>query len=186
MRSDFRLIIATNRNLAEEVIKNRFRQDLFYRINVFPIEVPPLRSRKENIPLLAYHFPKMHSERLKKPVDKIAKSTMEQLISYSWPGNIRKLENLIERGVILSNDSFFRMSELHPNKSIFNDPEKALPSHEECERSLILQTLELTRGKINGKGGAADLLQINRTTFYYRMKKLGIKKTASNVRLFSD
>jgi len=176
LKSDFRLIVATNRNLAEEVLYKRFRQDLFYRINVFPIEVPPLRSRIEDIPLLAYYFLKTDSEKMRKSVTKIPQSVMDKLISYSWPGNVRELENVIERGVILSPDSVFRMPELEADKVKIQAAGESILTFEENERSLILNALKLTGGKINGKGGVADLLKINRNTLYYRMKKLGIKK----------
>jgi transcriptional regulator with GAF, ATPase, and Fis domain len=176
LKSDFRLIVATNRNLAEEVLNKRFRQDLFYRINVFPIEVPPLRSRTEDIPLLAYYFLKTNSEKMGKSVTKITQSVMDKLISYSWPGNVRELENVIERGVILSTDCIFRMPELEADKVKSPAAGEGILTFEENERSLILNALKLTGGKINGRGGVADLLKINRNTLYYRMKKLGIKK----------
>ena len=176
LKSDFRLILATSRNLVEEVENKRFRQDLFYRINVFPIEVPPLRSRSEDIPILAYYFLKMYKEKMKKPVSKITQAVMDKLVSYAWPGNVRELENVMERGVILSTDTVFRLPDLASDSPLAHLNGKNTLTFEENEREFILNALKLTRGKINGKGGAADLLKINRNTLYYRMKKLGIKK----------
>jgi len=175
LRSDFRLIAATNRDLAKEVRAKRFRKDLYYRLNVFPIEVPPLRNRTGDIPLLAHYFLKIHSDKLKKPVSKIAQPVMEHLTTYEWPGNVRELENVIERGIILSTGTSFRMPELGATQ-LDHSSDKAVLTLEENEKVMILKALKMTGGKINGKGGAAELLKVNRNTLYYRMKKLGIKK----------
>ena len=175
LQSDFRLIVATNRNLADEVNRGRFRKDLYYRLNVFPIEVPPLRSRTEDIPLLAHYFLKIHCDRLRKPAVKISRSMIERLQQYDWPGNVRELENVIERGVILSSDADFRIPELDANR-LNPSADTDVLSLEENEKIIILKALKKSGGKIYGKGGAAEMLRIKRSTLNYRMKKLGISK----------
>ncbi|MFH1135736.1 MAG: sigma 54-interacting transcriptional regulator [Pseudomonadota bacterium] len=182
LHSDFRLIAATNRDLKAEVKSGRFREDLYYRLNVFPIEVPPLRRRSEDIPLLAQYLLKIYSNNLKKNVTRISPSVMEELIAYSWPGNVRELENVIERGVILSSDSFFRMPPLisSPLNRTIQSTEENIPTFKENERVLLLKALEKTGWKISGKGGAAELLDMNRNTLAYRMKILGIKKKGNS------
>ena len=178
LHSDFRLVAATNRDLAAEVKAGRFREDLYYRLNVFPIEVPPLRRRIEDIPLLAQYFLKVYGSKLGKHVTKISPPVMEELTTYSWPGNVRELENVIERGVILSSDAFFRMPPLissRPSGPLEEDAGE-IPTFKENERALLLNALRKTGWKISGKGGAAELLDMNRNTLSYRMKILGIKK----------
>ena len=173
-RSDFRLLVATNRDLRKEVQAGRFREDLYYRIHVFPIQVPPLRERKEDIPLLAHHFLRIYAAKLNKAVDRIAVREMEKLIAYSWPGNVRELENVIERGVILSKGPDYCIPELG---QFFPDQHTAPVSDslKENERNHILSVLKITRGKINGPGGAAEVLKIHPNTLRSRMKKLGIQ-----------
>ncbi|MCP4681200.1 MAG: sigma-54-dependent Fis family transcriptional regulator, partial [Desulfobacterales bacterium] len=173
IQSDFRLLTATNENLQEAVKSGRFREDLFYRLNVFPITVPPLRERKEDIPPLAYFFLKNHATRMGKPLEKISKSTMDKLLKYPWPGNVRELENVIERGAILSTGSHFSVPELLMG-SVKNPQKTDNMTIEENERRHILSTLEKTGGKIQGKDGAAQLLGIHHNTLHSRMKKLGI------------
>ena len=180
LHSDFRLVAATNRDLAAEVKAGRFREDLYYRLNVFPVEVPPLRRRAEDIPLLARYFLNMYGNKLGKHVTRIPPAVMEELITYSWPGNVRELENVIERGVILSPDTFFRMPPLissRPGASLEADDEQ-IPTFKDNERALLLKALKKTGWKISGKGGAAELLKMNRNTLAYRMKILGINKEA--------
>jgi transcriptional regulator with GAF, ATPase, and Fis domain len=176
LRSDFRLIAATNRDLSREVRANKFRQDLFYRLNVFPIQVPPLRKRKDDIPLLAHYFLKIFTARTGKFIDTIPDYEMDKLVRYDWPGNVRELENVIERGVILSPGQLFRVPELDitPWKHISQDDVLSL---EDNERRMILMALEKAGGKVRGKGGAAELLHIHRNTLYSRMNKLGIRKS---------
>ena len=175
IRSDFRLVTATNRDLAQAVKSKTFRSDLYYRLNVFPIFVPPLRERKEDIPLLAYHFLNIFSKRMGKKFDGISKAEMKKLMQYNWPGNIRELEGIIERGMVLSSDSHFRIPELGAEQ-LECSVSKSDATLAENERLHILQTLEKTGWKVRGHGGAAESLSINYSTLFYRMKKLGIKR----------
>lgn len=175
IHSDFRLIAATNRDLLNDVNGNRFREDLYYRLNVFPIHVPPLRERKEDIPLLAYYFLKIYEKKLKRPDMRISETDMKKLVTYNWPGNVRELENVIERGAILSSGSRFKMPEL--KKADIEEKTKIqIVSLEENERRHIIRALKKTSGVIHGKGGAAEFLNVHPNTLYSKMKKLGIKK----------
>ena len=117
IRSDFRLIAATNQDLQKIIDQGKFRADLYYRLNVFPIYVPPLRERKEDIPLLAYYFLKIYSTKMRKPLKVIPDEEMKGLMQYDWPGNVRELENIIERGIILSSGTRFKVPELHLNSN---------------------------------------------------------------------
>jgi transcriptional regulator with GAF, ATPase, and Fis domain len=175
LHSDFRLIAATNRNLEQAVEAEKFRADLYYRINVFPIHVPPLRERKEDIPLLADFFFKIYATKLRKNFDEISESEMAKLIQYQWPGNIRELENIIERACILSPGAFFRIPDLAVGQPEFAYS-KANLTLEENERRHILWALQKTGWKVRGRGGAAELLNINFSTLTFRMKKLGITR----------
>lgn len=180
-RVDARLVTATNSNLAERVDEKQFRSDLFYRLNVFPILIPPLRERREDIPLLVRHFVQKYGRRMKKRIDAIPARAMKALSEYHWPGNIRELENFVERAVILSDGS-----ELQPPLAELARQEEASSalvgsaSHsttlEEAEREHILQALKVTHWVIGGADGAADRLGMKRTTLQYRMKKLGIAR----------
>jgi transcriptional regulator with GAF, ATPase, and Fis domain len=175
LKSNFRLVLATNRNLEKEVQKKRFRLDLYYRINVFPILVPPLRDRKEDIPLLASYFSHLYGKRLNKPSCKIRKKDVDKLMAYAWPGNVRELENVIERAMILSKGSELTFPALqcqHPISAAEND--NSFPTLVENERQLIIAALRQTSGRIQGKGGAAELLGINHNTLKSRMRKFGI------------
>jgi transcriptional regulator with GAF, ATPase, and Fis domain len=177
LRSNFRLVLATNRNLEKEVQKKRFRQDLYYRINVFPILVPPLRDRKEDIPLLASYFSHLYGKRLNKPSCNIRQKDVDKLMDYDWPGNVRELENVIERAMILSKGSELIFPELQWQQPISTvEKEKGLPTLMENERQLIITALRQTSGKIQGKGGAAELLGINHNTLKSRMRKFGIAR----------
>jgi formate hydrogenlyase transcriptional activator len=177
VRSDFRLILATHKDLQKEIKAGRFRQDLYYRINVFPILVPPLRDRKDDIPLLVKHFLDIHHEDGRRKM--VSNEDLAKLLTYHWPGNVRELENIIERGVILSRGSRFKMPNLHENL-----PEKrsdlSAVTHQENECRHILNALKTTGGKISGNGGAAELLDIHPNTLYYRIKKLGINRKLDN------
>jgi formate hydrogenlyase transcriptional activator len=175
IHSDFRLIAATNRDLEQEVKNHRFRSDLFYRINVFPISVPPLRDRKEDIPLLAYYFLKNYATKMGKTFKGIPESEMDKFIQYNWPGNVRELENIIERGAILSTGQDFRVPKLGLGHQDFG-PSKDDRSLKENERRHILWALQKTRWKVRGFGGAAELLNIHPSTLEFRIKKLGIQK----------
>jgi len=174
LKSDFRLITATNKDLAREVAEERFRADLFFRLNVFPIVVPPLRERTEDIPHLAIHFLNLYGSQSNRQYPGIAESEMQKLQSYTWPGNIRELSNMIERAVILGGETI-RFPELEAARrgkpSAGNEDMKL----KDMEKAHIVEALESTGGKIGGSDGAAERLGLNRTTLIYRMKKLGIK-----------
>src|SRR5215204_872527 len=175
IKIDVRIIAATNRNLEKEVAEGRFRMDLYYRLNVFPIIVPPLRERKDDIPPLAIHFMNYYSRKIGKVVNKISSKAIEALMMYEWPGNIRELENLIERAVLLARDSTIEEI-LMPASSIkeaYSRPQSPyIKTIEENERDHILAALKKCNGKISGEGGAAELLNINVSTLNSRIKKL--------------
>ena len=175
LRSDFRLVVATNRDLEKLVKAQRFRADLYYRIAVFPVHVPPLSERKEDIPILAYYFLKLYSKKRGKEFNKIPESEMEKLMRYDWPGNVRELENIIERGTILSSGSIFRVPELGAGHRELQ-PKGDGVTLKENERRHILRALEKTHWKVRGGGGAAELLDIPPSTLAFRMKKLGIQR----------
>lgn len=175
LHSDFRLIVATNHNMEKLVKAGKFREDLFYRLNVFPIHVPPLRKRKEDIPILALHFLSTIGQKTGKLYTEIEDSEMIKLSNYSWPGNVRELENVIERGVIMSTNSRFRAPELKPDQISIGTPLAGLTLAEN-EKQHILWALDKTSWKISGPGGAAELLDINYGTLRSRMAKHGIKK----------
>jgi len=167
-----RIIAATNRDLGEEVKAGRFRKDLYYRLNVFPIVIPPLRERPEDIPLLVWTFVRMFQERMGKEIATISKKTMEALQSYSWPGNVRELKNVIEHAMILSNDKTLAVRLPRPG-SLETDATQDL---QDMERRHILAVLEKTGWRLSGDGGAAEALGLKRTTLHEKMKKLGIKR----------
>jgi transcriptional regulator with GAF, ATPase, and Fis domain len=175
LHSDFRLVAATNRDLEQYVKINRFRADLYYRLNIFPIHIPPLRERREDIPLLARYFIKIYGNRLKKTFEKIPDSEMEKLIRYDWPGNVRELENIIERGAILSFGPTFLVPELSISSTEFSGVSNET-SLQENERRHIIWALQKTGWKVRGLGGAAELLKIHPSTLAFRMKKLGIQR----------
>jgi formate hydrogenlyase transcriptional activator len=175
IKTDARLIAATNRNLADCVEEGRFRADLFYRLNIFPIHVPPLRERPEDIPLLVRHFVQHFARRMNRVIDTIPSETMETLVRHSWPGNIRELQNLIEHSVIVSPGPVLRapLAGLQSN-SVPNQEGKRHRTLEEAEREHILSTLKETKWVISGPRGAAARLEMNRSTLQFRMRKLGI------------
>jgi transcriptional regulator with GAF, ATPase, and Fis domain len=188
--TNVRLIAATNRNLSAMVEEGTFRSDLFFRLNVFPIDLPPLRERREDIPLLVRHFAEDFSRRMNKTIETISPATMDVLQRYSWPGNIRELQNVIERAVILSpgpalivqvaemerhatpelprDDNAVRSTRRHPVRSILAD----------VDRGQIIRALREADGRVGGPDGAASRLGLKRTTFITRMKKLGIDQNA--------
>jgi formate hydrogenlyase transcriptional activator len=174
--SDFRLIAATNHDLTKEVSAKKFRSDLYYRINVFPILVPPLRERRGDIPLLSKHFLKSYAPKMGKTFSGISKEDMNRLIQYDWPGNIRELENIIERGVILSYSPTFRVPELDNKPPLMFTQDKDNATLKEIEYRHILNGLQKSGWKIRGRGGTAELLDIHPSTLDFRMKKLGIQK----------
>ncbi|MFT3794848.1 sigma 54-interacting transcriptional regulator [Flavobacterium sp.] len=178
---DVRIIAATNRDLQKEVLDGKFRSDLFYRLNVFPIALPPLRERKEDIPSLVTFFIKRFSRNGKHPVTGVTQSVLNLMTNYSWPGNVRELEHLIERSVLLADTNLIK-SVILPGKRINGD--MLLPGNEhfvmktmqQMERDYLLQVLQYCKGKIQGPGGAAELLDMPGTTLHSRLKKLGIQK----------
>jgi formate hydrogenlyase transcriptional activator len=174
-RVDIRLVAATNRNLTEMVKRSEFRSDLYYRLNVFPLKLPPLRARREDIPALVMHFVEILGRRLGRQIEYIPSETMSALCSYHWPGNIRELQNLIERAVILS------------NYGVLPDPLPAAGTQtiaiapvattlRDSERTLILHTLEAAGWVIGGPNGAAAKLGLKRTTLICKMQKLAISR----------
>ena len=175
LRSDARLIAASNRNLAEMVEKQTFRADLFYRLNIFPIQTPALRERTEDIPLLVRHFVHQFSRSMNKQIETIPAETMQALTNYSWPGNIRELQNLIERAMILSSGSVLRVPlqdlKARPAQTVENNKHQTL---EEAEKAHILSVLKDTKWVLSGPQGAASRLGMNRSTLRFRMGKLGI------------
>ncbi len=177
LKSDVRIIAATNRDLNAEVAAGRFRADLFYRINVYPITVPPLRKRREDIPLLVEHFVRQIGADMGKKIDKIPIKIMEQLKAYEWPGNIRELRNVVERSLITSPSSTFQLADfsIDMHKSI-SAPSNQGISLDEIQKQHIQHVLNETGWKINGVGGAAEILQMKPSTLRNRMKKLGIKR----------
>jgi formate hydrogenlyase transcriptional activator len=175
LKTDARLIAATNRDLDECVKENAFRSDLYYRLNVFPIYVPPLRERSEDIPLLVRHFVQQYARRMNRAINTIPSETMEALVHHQWPGNIRELQNLIERSVILSEGSVLQVPFSGLNSSNGASPDGARRrTLEEAEREHILATLKETGWLVSGPRGAAARLGMNRSTLQFRMKKLGI------------
>jgi formate hydrogenlyase transcriptional activator len=172
---DVRIVAATHRNLEEMIIEKQFRSDLYYRLNVFPITIPPLRERPGDIPQLVRHFVRQSARRMNKVIEAIPCETMEALTQYLWPGNIRELENVIERAVILSSGRVLRVPirDLHTRVAPRQNQERT-QTLEEVERKHIVMTLKETRWVLSGPRGAATRLGLNRATLYFRMKKLGI------------
>ncbi len=173
---DVRLVAATNRNLVDMVKRNEFRSDLYYRLSVFPIPLPPLRARREDIPALVEHFVEIYARRMGKQIEQISPETMSALISCQWPGNIRELENFIERSVILTSGDVLRPP-LASLKSAADLESLGAITLEDAERDHIRKTLEQTRWVVAGPNGAAMRLGIKRSTLYFRMQKLGISRT---------
>jgi formate hydrogenlyase transcriptional activator len=178
LKSEARLIAATNRNLADMVAGQQFRADLFYRLNVFPIHLPPLRERRDDIPLLVRHFVQQFARRMSRTIDTIPSETMSALIAYHWPGNIRELQNLVERAVILSNGPILNvpLNDLQSQAQRTTPVPGKLETLEEVERRHILETLKATDWVVGGPRGAAVLLGLKRSTLQVRMEKLGIRR----------
>jgi formate hydrogenlyase transcriptional activator len=174
-RINVRLVAATHRDLGEMVSRKEFRSDLYYRLNVFPVLIPPLRERREDIPQLATHFVGVFARRMNKRIDHISAGVLDAFVSYSWPGNVRELQNLIERAVILSNNGVL------PNTLPDKNPVMVPPSRDTfaaSTRALILHALGSTGWVIGGAAGAAARLGLKRTTLIAKMKKLGISRPA--------
>jgi len=172
IKTDVRVIAATNKVIDDEIKKGNFRNDLFYRLNVFPITVIPLRERKADIVPLVEHYVKFYSEKLNKKINAIPKAALKRLTEYSWPGNVRELENIIERAIITSRNNILNLESLPKSGNSI----QAQLTLEESEKSHIIKTLEETGWKINGPDGAAEMLKINPQTLRSRIKKLGIKR----------
>ena len=173
-----RIIAATNRNLEEEVAAGRFRMDLYYRLNVFCVKIPPLRERKEDIPLLANHFLAQYCRQERKQINGFADSVLLSMISHCWPGNIRELENFVARSVLITTGPVIMTSDLPVNSgnSLPQRGQSQVKSMAQQEKEHIIAVLTSCNWKLHGKGGAAELLEMNASTLRSRMKKLGINK----------
>ena len=176
---DVRLVAATHRNLVEMVKRREFRGDLYYRLNVFPVSVPPLRARREDIPPLVEHFVEIYARRMNKQIEHISSQTMAALSSYQWPGNIRELQNFIERSLILTSGNVLECP-LASLKSAAETESLGPITMEDAEREHIRKILEQTGWVVSGPNGAAARLGIKRSTLYFRMQKLGISRTKKN------
>ena len=178
---DVRVIAATNKDLKEEVAKKRFREDLFFRLNVFPIHVPALRERREDIPVLVEHFVDKYSKSYRKNIQYISDTTMRKMKSYDWPGNVRELENIVERAVILCNSDTLRIVEFEtPGQTVGGAQQRTIQqqtlSLDEVQRDHIIKVLEHCQWVIDGETGAAHRLGLKPSTLRDRMKKLKIQR----------
>ncbi len=189
MKVDVRVIAATNRNLEEAVRQGEFRSDLYYRLNIFPITLPPLRERKEDIPILVTHLVTQLSKKLGKTVEVIGQDTMAKLRNYPWPGNVRELRNVIERAVIITQGPKLRLIDDLDSQALELDLQKQTvrpevladldqpgETLEQYEYNLILRTLKNVHWKLEGPGGAAELLSLHPSTLRSKMRKLGIER----------
>jgi len=172
LQVNVRIIAATNRDLAQEVAARRFRKDLYYRLNVFPISIPPLRERLEDVPPLVWAFVKQYEKKMDKRIDRIPRTSMDALQRYAWPGNARELRNIVEHAMITSSDGILRLRLPHPASGEISTNGNL----EDVERLHILGILQKTGWRVTGKGGAAEILGMKRTTLQSKMKKLGIKR----------
>ena len=177
-RVDARVVAATNADLAPMVAEKKFRSDLYYRLNVFPISIPPLRDRRDDIPRLVRHFANKFARRMEKRIDRVSKQTMEALCWHNWPGNIRELQNLMERAVLLSPGRSLRVPLADIATSFDAHPACIGSALEQVERELILKALRECNWVVGGNCGAAARLRLNRTGLAYKMKKFGISRPA--------
>ncbi|NTV45104.1 MAG: sigma-54-dependent Fis family transcriptional regulator, partial [Chlorobiales bacterium] len=182
MKINVRVIAATNRDLEKEVREGRFRPDLYYRLSVFPILIPPLRQRRDDIPALVAHFVEKIAKQVGRPVPGIKQTDMQRLMEHEWKGNIRELEHVIEQAVIVSDATSLNFSGIFPATSEgvvpvempkFRTLKEFEKEMSDIESRMILDALEKTGGRVSGKGGAAELLDINPKTLFARMQKLG-------------
>ena len=174
-RINVRVVAATHRDLTEMVARKEFRSDLYYRLNVFPVTLPPLRERREDIPHLASHFVEICARRMGKQIDHMPQDMVDAFTSYSWPGNVRELQNLVERAVIRSNNGVL-VNPLVVSEKLANAPVPHRSTFSDSQRALILQTLQVTGWVVGGSGGAAARLGLKRTTLIAKMKKFGISR----------
>jgi formate hydrogenlyase transcriptional activator len=175
IKVDVRFVAATNRNLKQMVEEGKFRSDLYYRLHAFPLTVPSLRERKEDIPLLIRYFTQKHAKRMNRPIESIPSAAIESLMDYEWPGNIRELQNLVERSVILSPGPVLQIA-LPEIAKAFPPFSRAPRLEESAERQRIIRALQESEGKVAGPNGAAARLGLRRTTLQSRMKKLHIER----------
>lgn len=178
IKADVRVIAATSRNLREDIQTGRFREDLFYRLNVFPITIPPLRQRQEDIPLLAQHFVDKYARKMGKEINSIPRLTLDKMLKYQWPGNVRELEHLIERSVITSSSNSLTINEQLMFSPSTDSVKGSMQDLVTVERDHIQGILNMTNWRIEGSGGAASILNIHPSTLRFRLKKLGIKRPA--------
>ena len=179
VRVDVRIIAATNRDLEREVDEGRFRSDLYYRLNVFPISLPPLRQRKEDIPLLAYHFITRLAKKTGRKIETLSDNALQELINYDWPGNIREMEHLIERSILLTPGTRMNHIDLPLSRPKTLSPVSVavpLKTIDDNERDHILAIIKYCEGRTSGTGGAAEILGVPNSTLYSKMKRLGIIK----------
>jgi formate hydrogenlyase transcriptional activator len=176
IRVNVRVVAATNLDLMEMVRERRFRADLYFRLNVFPISLPPLRERCQDIPDLVWHFARKYAAQVNKKIDVIPDEAMDAMRLYDWPGNIRELQNLIERAVILSEGPVLRPPLCELREIVKGSEVVTTRTLAEAERDHIVEVLRTSRGKISGDNGAAVRLGMKRTTLQYRMRKLGIEQ----------
>jgi formate hydrogenlyase transcriptional activator len=177
VRTNVRIVAATNQNFSKMVVAGKFRADLFYRLSIFPISLPPLRDRREDVPLLIRHFMKEYAQKMNKPIDTIPQPAMDAMQRYSWPGNIRELQNFIERSVILTKGVELRA----PLAELTNQemPDNIVCTLADADRAHILATLRKTNWIVGGRNGAAARLGLNRTTLLAKMRKLRISREAA-------
>ena len=177
IKLDVRVITATNRKLEALISQGKFREDLYYRLNVYPIDNLPLRERREDIPLLVSHFAKKYSEKIGKKIDSVSQLTIDRLMQYPFPGNVRELQNIIERAVIQNKGSVLKLTSNLLGKSTFHpNKEGGLKTFEDMQRDYILKVLKHTRWKVSGLHGASDILGMNSNTLESKMRKLGIRR----------
>lgn len=183
LRVDVRVVTATNANLAQMVSEKRFRDDLYYRLNVFPIPVPPLRERAADIPALVQHFVGMYAEKMNKVIQQIPENVMDVMVAHSWPGNIRELKNFIERSVILTSGHVLSLPFETLARSTGAQVKEPI-TLQDAERNHISKVLMKTKGVISGANGAAARLGVKRSTLYFRMRKLGISRSTLTLPLW--
>lgn len=169
-----RLVAATNRDLHQMMADHQFRSDLYYRLNVFPIRIPPLRERAEDIPFLVRHFTQKFARRMEKQIETIPSTAMKKLMQYPWPGNVRELENFIERAVILTRSSVLNVPLSELSEAALAPAPTRVTTLDSAEHDRIVRMLKETKGQVGGANGAAARLGLKRTTLISRLKKLGI------------